>query len=280
VTLVRRTILTAALLALGACAAQDDARVQQLLNQRGFGGRTSGNAAEQYYLGIGDSIALIPADDAHRIAVPARLQVRLDGMVDLGNYGGEVYVAGISIPDVEALLSDRLRKYISTIQLDVQLLQSVGKFYYVDGEVRGRGKKRFNGEETVFSVVYEANPTILADEDGVLLIRADPYHPLRMVVDYDYILTGGWSLRNPPVQENDIIYVPPNTLGQLAKILEGLLAPVSRAFAGLLSLSRLIALTDTFGNQDLLYRGGRNRFGGVGFGGYVEESLWAEPGDR
>ena len=40
------------------CAGQDDARVQQLLNQRGFGARYVGDANEQYYLGIGDQIVI------------------------------------------------------------------------------------------------------------------------------------------------------------------------------------------------------------------------------
>lgn len=266
-----RHFLPGALLGLVlGCASQDDARVQQLLTQRGFGERVSGDASEQYYLGITDRILLVALDPAHA-EVNGQFIVRTDGVIDIPMLG-EIYVAGMSLPDVEELLTRHLRKYISTIRLDVQLIGSQSKFFYVDGEVGAGGRRPFFGNETMFQVVFDARPSILSDDDAIRLIRSDPYRPLVMLFDYDDMLQGGWSQPNTPIKENDIIYVPPNMLGYMARLLEAMLAPLQRAFAGLLSASRLISITDTFG--DPRFNNGRNRFGGGGFGGFHGDELW------
>ena len=247
------------LVTLWGCAAQDDARVQTLLNQRGFGARYSGDAAEQYYLGIGDNI--IVQDPGHP-ELNSNYAVRIDGVIDVPLIG-EMYVAGLTIPDVEEALTRRLREYITTAQVDVQLGQAVSKFYYIEGEIgTGGGRRSFTGSETLFGVVNQAGPTLLADEDAIRLIRSDPVNPLIFEFDYDDMLTGGWSRGNVNVRENDIVYVPPNTIGYITIFVQLLLAPVQRGLAGILQASRVVNTFDNFGQPV----GRRNRFGGGGFG--------------
>ena len=274
-------LLPLALLTATACASQDDARVQNMLNQRGFGERFSGDASEQYYLGIGDQIVVL--DPGHP-ELNGAYRVRMDGVIDVPMIG-EIYVAGLTLPDVGEILTRRFREYITSALVDVQLGASTSKVFYVDGQVALTGPVAFRGGETLFNIVFRARPTILADEDSVRLIRSDPVNPLVMKFDYDDMLQGGWSRGNVPVRENDIVFIPPNILGHIAIALQALLAPVGKAFQALLTASRLLVVTDTFGERNNSGRGrGRSSYGGSGFGGFSGLFLvpqeGAAPGQR
>lgn len=249
----RALLLLPALLC--ACITTDDARVQQVLNQRGFGARYVGDSNTQYYIGIGDRFA---ANDEQHPEFNDLFVVRPDGVIDARNVG-EVFVAGLSVPDLEETLTRRYREFNTTAQIDVQLVASTSKWYYVDGEVAARGRKPFEGDTTLFKAVNEAVPTLLSDDDSILLIRADPYHPLVIPFDYDDMLEGGWSLANAEVRENDIIFVPPNVFGYITNFMVMLFTPVAVITDALFSANRLVFAVDTFGDP---------RYGRFGRGRY------------
>ncbi len=239
-------------LAFAGCITSDDGRVEQLLNQRGFGARYTGDSNEQYYLGIGDQFTT--NDDQHPEFNDV-FTIRPDGVIDAKNIG-EIFVAGLTIPDLEETLTRRYREFNPNAQIEVQLGVSQSKWFYIDGEVNAGGRKPFTGGTTLFDAVFEAAPTLLADEDGVELIRADPYHPLVMEFDYDDMLKGGWSLANAEVRENDIIYVPPNLFGYLTNYATMVFSPVVIFTQAIFSANQLVFSVNTFGNS--------GRFGGAG----------------
>lgn len=255
----RRAFALLLLAPICACVTTDDARVQQLLNQRGFGARYTGDTNLQYYLGIGDTISIF--DEQHP-EFDENLSVRPDGVIDPKNID-EIFVAGLTIPDVQETLTRRYREFNTTAQIQAQLVRSASKFYYIDGEVQGGGRRPFEGDMTLFRVVSDANPSLLADEDNIELIRADPYHPLVVTFDYDDMLEGGWSRNNVEVRENDIVYVPPNVFGYLTIFTQKLFSPLQVIVASILDASQLINVTQTFGTTNRFgYGRGRNRFGG------------------
>lgn len=250
------TLLLPAL--LPACVTKDDARVQQLLNQRGFGARYVGDSNEQYYLGIGDMFTV--SDEQHP-EFNDIFRVRSDGVIDAKNVG-EVFVAGLSIPDVEETLTRRYREFNTTAQIDAQLVTSTSKWYYIDGEVALGGRKPFEGDTTLFKAVFDAAPSLLSDDDAIVLIRADPYHPLVVQFDYDDMLEAGWSLANAEVRENDIIYVPPNIFGYITNFMIMLFSPIDVITSAVFAADRFYYSVDTFGNSPRFgYGSGRGRFG-------------------
>lgn len=254
----RRAVTLAALaLSLGGCVTTDDARVQQVLNQRGFGARYVGDSNTQYYVGIGDQFTV--SDEQHP-EFNDIFRVRPDGVIDAKNVG-EVFVAGLSIPDVEETLTRRYREFNTTALIDVQLVASTSKWYYVDGEVTAGGRKPFEGDTSLFKAVFDAAPTLLSDDDAVLLIRADPYHPLVVKFDYDDMLEGGWSLANAEVRDNDIIFVPPNLFGYLTNFMIMLFSPVDVITSAVFQGNRLIYSIDTFGDSNRYNRNNRNNYG-------------------
>lgn len=242
---------------LPGCVQPDDGRVQQLLNQRGFGTRYVGDTNEQYYLGIGDTVTVT---DPLNVEFNGTFKVRTDGVIDLPIIK-EIFVAGLTVPDLEQMLTDRFREYNTTADVSAEVVTSASKWYYIDGEVALAGRKPFEGETTLFRAVFDAAPSILADDDAIRLIRADPYHPLVVEFDYDDMLEGGWALANAEVRENDIIYVPPNIFGYLTLFTQQLFSPLTVLVQNVLGLDRLIYSIDTFGDTDR-FRGNRNNFFG------------------
>jgi polysaccharide export outer membrane protein len=254
----RKAIAQLTLLALpcllAACVTTDDARVQQLLNQRGFGARYVGDTNTQYYVGIGDQLSV--SDEQHP-EFNDIFRVRPDGVIDAKNVG-EVFVAGLSIPDVEETLTRRYREFNTTALIDAQLIASTSKWFYVDGEVTVGGRKPFEGDTSLFKAVFDAAPTLLSDDDAVSLIRADPYHPLVVRFDYDDMLEGGWSLANAEVRENDIIFVPPNIFGYLTNWATMIFSPIAVITDALYGASRFTYSINSFGQSPRFGRGNNN----------------------
>jgi polysaccharide export outer membrane protein len=256
------------------CVSQDDARVQSLFNQRGFGRRFTGDANEQYYLGIGDSIVV---QDPGHPELSGAYSIRMDGVIDVPLIG-EIYIAGQTLPDVAEILTRAFREFVSDAAVDIQLGAANSKYFYVEGEVGLGGRQPFQGGQSLFDVVFTSAPLLTADEDNVRLIRADPVHPLVLEFDYDDMLTQGFSRTNVEVRENDIIYVPPNVIGHLTNLISLVLQPVQLVMGLALNAQRLIYTVETF-TDDQRYlnqrnRGrNRNRFGGVGMD---EFTRWKE----
>jgi protein involved in polysaccharide export with SLBB domain len=266
---VARIALAAALAAgCGACATTDDARAQQLLTQRGFGSRYVGDSNEQYYLGIGDSILV--TDSGHPEFNEGYV-IRSDGVISVQNIG-EVFVAGLTIPDCQEMLKARFREYNTTADPQVELRIPRSKAYFVDGMIGTFGfvqpraqRVPFNGDVTIYSALVQAPPSpLLAASDRIKLIRADPYHPLVVEFDYEAMREGGWSKYNVEVRENDIIYIPPNIFGHITIFTQKLFSPLTALVTSLFGLDRLYFFSETFANGNR-FNSGYNRYGGLGW---------------
>ncbi len=209
---------------LGSCASTaPDKRLLQYLNDDGFGNRYTGNAEEQNYVTIGDTVSII---DAYHADLATTQQVDVDGTIVLPEIGA-VHVAGQTRSELEAFLVQKYSPYYEQLDIDVRL-GTGGKFFFVFGEVAAEGKKSFPGDLTVFEAVMEARPdTRTANQGRVRVIRADPRDPLIMYVNIGDMLNSGDSTFNVHIQERDIIVVPPTFLAEIGHFLTKLLYPVT-----------------------------------------------------
>lgn len=216
-----------AIAALGLCGCisnEVDKRQLQYLNQAGFGNRYTGNAEEQNYVTIGDTILM---DDAYHVELTQVQTVDIDGTIVLPEVGA-VYVAGQTRTELEAFLMQKYSPYYPQLDIKVRL-QTRGKVYFVFGEVLAEGAKPFPGDLTIFEAVMSAVPDERTANLGrVKLIRADPRDPLVISCNLADMFDTGNSTFNIHVQERDIVYVPPTMLAQLGYFLSDLLFPVTQ----------------------------------------------------
>lgn len=217
-------------LALAGCASYPDKRQLQYLNTQGFGKRYTGNAEEENYITIGDTLQVTDAFNEGELGLSA--DVDIDGTVLLPELGA-VPVAGLTRSEIESLLMERYSAYYDLLDIRVKI-KTAGKKYWIFGEVNQIGGQPFPGDLTVFEALVDAQPIReTANLGRVRLIRPDPNDQLVLVLDLSEMMESGDSTFNVHVQENDIIFVPATLLAQFGYFLDTLLFPVKLVLTGL-----------------------------------------------
>jgi len=224
VMLVVWAVLAPCFASLSGClsAGAADKRILQHLNQEGFGKRYAGNAQEQNYVTIGDQIQFF---DSFNDDVRGTVEVDIDGTILLPQ-AGSVFVAGMTRSELESFLTQKLSPYFAQTDVRVKIKTGGQRAYYVVGEA-AEGRKRFEGDLTIFEAVMAAKPKeSTANLGRVRLIRADPRDPLIIEVNVADMWRSGDSTYNVSIQEYDIIYIPPTLLKQLADVVSAIIVPV------------------------------------------------------
>ena len=248
--------LLALLLLLGACQTAPNKRALQYLNHYGFGKKYYGNAEEENYATVGDSVQY--QDVLHPTEISGTQKVDIDGTILMPEVG-IVHVAGFTRSDIEAVLQERYSAYYEHTNIVVQI-KTQGKKYFIFGEVRKEGEVKHPGDLTVFEAVMKAGPAENSANLGrVRLMRPDPIDPVVFTININDMLDRADMTFNMQVQEYDIIFVPATMLAEFAYFIDDLLFPVQQLLRG--------ALGPIFG-----FGRGRGRGAGVGgnglFGGF------------
>ncbi|MBI5363156.1 MAG: polysaccharide biosynthesis/export family protein [Planctomycetes bacterium] len=249
--------LAAALLLLlviaAGCNTMPDKRTLQYLNTDGFGNRYTGNAEEENWVAIGDSISL--TDEQNPDELNGTFSIDIDGTA-LFPVIGAVPIAGLTRSEIEALLMEKYSPYYDLLDIKVRIVTR-GKKFFVFGEVANVGERDFPGDLTIFEAVMAAGPNKDSANLGrVRLIRADPKDPFIQTINLGDIIDKGDSTFNVHVQERDIIYVPPTMLAELGYFIDTLLFPFKLVLSG---LSSAIFTYDQL-RYGSVYRGGSGIF--------------------
>jgi protein involved in polysaccharide export with SLBB domain len=237
-------------LVLTSCSSTPDKRVLQYLNTEGFGKRYTGNAEEQNYVTLLDSVTFV---DTFNPAIRGTERVDIDGSIQVPE-AGSVFVAGLTRSQIESLLTRKLSPYWEEVDIKVSIQTGPSKQYFVIGEVLVPGPKIFRGDETIFEVLLKAQPEEhTANLGRVKLIRADPRDPLIITLNATDIYRYGDSTFNVHVQENDIIYVPPTFMKQVSDFAAALLVPFTELLRSVFGILLDFARYDSIRNNNQLY---------------------------
>ncbi len=243
--------LLALLLLLGACQTAPNKRALQYLNHYGFGKKYYGNAEEENYATVGDSVQY--QDVLHPTEISGTQKVDIDGTILMPEVG-IVHVAGFTRSDIEAVLQERYSAYYEHTNIVVQI-KTQGKKYFIFGEVRKEGEVKHPGDLTVFEAVMKAGPAENSANLGrVRLMRPDPIDPVVFTININDMLDRADMTFNMQVQEYDIIFVPATMLAEFAYFIDDLLFPVQQLLRG--------ALGPIFGFGRGAGVGGNGLFGG------------------
>lgn len=223
------TLLVLLVACLASCKTAPDKQMLQHMNTQGFGKRYTGNAEEENYVAIGDSVAIT---DSYNDELSVTKSVDIDGTILLPELGA-VTVAGYTRTELEALLMEKYSPKFTQLDIKVQITTG-GKKYFIYGEVNAPGEQPFPGDLTIFEAVMKAGPNKdTANLGRVKLIRADPRDPKVYEINIGDLFEYGDSTFNWHVQELDIIFVPPTMMAQLGYFLNSLLFPVTFVLNGI-----------------------------------------------
>ena len=156
--------------------------------------------------------------------------IRSDGVLDLG-FWGDVYVAGLSLDEVEFKLNAHLQamaegkniKIPRDFEVSARLASgsSQSKFYYVLGAVNSPGRFPIVGNETVLDAIMTAGLKSNSLPERAYLSRPQPAGKpdLILKIDWQGIKERGQTLTNYQLFPGDRVVVPggkpPGLLGSL-----------------------------------------------------------------
>ena len=156
--------------------------------------------------------------------------VRPDGTINLGFYG-DLHVAGLTLSEIEAKIEDRLKHYVKTPRVHVDMAAFNSKVFYVVGQVMQPGRIPFTGNETVLdAIMLSGGLTNYTNKCDIRLVRPTPECGCDIVlpVDYAAIINCGDTTTNYQILPGDRVVVP-STIGFEAAVwLDNFLTPIER----------------------------------------------------
>ena len=162
--------------------------------------------------------------------------IRPDGKISFEALG-EIQVAGKTIGQLSEELEKKVKVLYNLVDdnpIDVRVVVSRSKLFYVEGQVYVPGPKIFTGRDTVYTAISEARINPMAWEQTTRVIRPsrDPnVKPKIFKVNYRKMMSRGDLSKDVLLQEGDIIYIPATFLARIGMVIEEFARPLGRAFS-------------------------------------------------
>ncbi len=163
-------------------------------------------------------------------------KIRPDGKISFEGVG-EIQAAGKTPKELASLLHEKIvLLYTLTGEnpIDVRVITYQSKFYYVLGEVDRPGPKICTGRDSALAAIAAANPTALAWNKRIQVIRPSSdknTRPKVFQLNFEKMRVHGDTSKNVLLQEGDIIYVPPTILASLGKTVQEFITPITSTFS-------------------------------------------------
>jgi polysaccharide export outer membrane protein len=122
---------------------------------------------------------------------------------------GEVDARGKSVAELQKLLTDRLKKYISDPVVSVAVQEVKGNKVYVIGQVNKPGEFVVNPSVNVMQALSMAGGTnAFASTGGIVILRRQGNQQVALPFRYPDVVRGKSLEQNIDLQSGDIVVVP------------------------------------------------------------------------
>ena len=206
-------------------------------------------------LGLADpQVAVEMPNILGRQAIAGEHLVRPDGSVSLGIYGN-VFVAGLSLPEVKAAVERHLSQFVLDPEVNVDVLAYNSRVYYVISDGGGFGERvvrlPFTGNETVLDAIAHVEGLSQVSSKQIWVARPAPAGTecaQILPVNWNDIAAEGITDTNYQLLPGDRIYVKADQFIALDNYLSKVIAPVERVLGFTLlgtSTARAIKFFDT-----------------------------------
>jgi len=146
---------------------------------------------------------------------------------------GEVKASGLTIPELEQHLSDKLVKYIRDPRVDINVKTIISRKIHVLGEVQSPGMLVLNQQTIALEAISKSGGFTNDSNTGkVLLIRQssdESYKALLLNLDFASAADNAVLSYNIVMQNKDIIFVPPKRIASMERMMnrfQNILEPI------------------------------------------------------
>ncbi len=185
-------------------------------------------------------LSVVLTDTTGRQVVAGQHLVRPDGTVGLGIYG-EVYVAGLTLPEVRQSVETHLSQYLNNPVVSVDVMAYNSKVYYIIADGGGYGQQIVRlpctGNETVLDAIAQINGLPQVSSKRVWIARPCPEtggRPQILCVNWRSITADGVATTNYQLLPGDRVYVQADDLIATDNFLAKVIAPVNRVLGSML----------------------------------------------
>lgn len=161
---------------------------------------------EGYRIGAGDTLQILVWKEPEA-SVPTAV-VRPDGKITLPLIR-EVEVAGLTPPELEASLTEKLSKFIRAADVTVIIRGITSQRVYLSGAVRKEGPVLLESAMTVLQALNMAGGlSDYAKKKKIYILRNENGRPVKLPFDYPAVINGERPEQNILLRPNDMIVVP------------------------------------------------------------------------
>ena len=185
-------------------------------------------------------LSVLFTDMTGRQVVAGQHLVRPDGTVGLGIYG-EVYVAGLTLPETRQAVEMHLSQYLNNPVVSVDVMAYNSKVYYIIADGGGYGQQIVRlpctGNETVLDAIAQINGLPQVSSKKVWIARPAAEtggRPQILCVNWHSITADGVATTNYQLLPGDRVYVQADDLIATDNYLAKLFAPVNRVLGSAL----------------------------------------------
>jgi polysaccharide export outer membrane protein len=185
-------------------------------------------------------LSVVLTDMTGRQVVAGQHLVRPDGTVGLGIYG-DVYVAGLTMPEVRQAVEMHLSQYLNNPVVSVDVMAYNSKVYYIIADGGGYGQQIVRlpctGNETVLDAIAQINGLPQVSSKRVWIARPSPEtggRPQILCVNWRSITADGVATTNYQLLPGDRVYVQADDLITTDNFLAKVFNPINRVLGSML----------------------------------------------
>jgi polysaccharide export outer membrane protein len=157
-----------------------------------------------------------------------QLTIRPDGHISF-DLIGDVQVEGKTVDEIRVEIQRRLREFIVSPDVTVELTATNSRRYYIFGEVRAPGSYPLLGRTTAVEALAQARgETRFASLNSARLVRYMPENSGVYGVRYSDIMKRGDPRTNYELQPDDVIYMPPTTSARIGYAIQVIFFPIQQ----------------------------------------------------
>lgn len=165
------------------------------------GGKPAGNLSPTYVLGPNDIVAVSVFDEPH---LPGSYVILPDGQMSMPLIG-DFKAAGLTITELNDLITEKLKAVINEPTVNVQLLRNNSKQYTVMGGVNKSGAFPLLRQTTILDAMAACGGfRDFANTKKIYLMRGSK----KYYFNYNEVKQGKHMEQNIPIEDGDYIFVP------------------------------------------------------------------------